>query len=308
MNWRGGWSATEQYYLNDVVISPTDTNTYILTGIVSLLDGGDPSTNPDWSVMALSGTGVLSITADPVTGVANIGTAQNVVLVNTGVISVTADPVTGVNNVGTAADPILVNTGVISITTNPATGIQNTGTATNQILENTGVLGLTCQNGCQNTGTAQNPIIENIGVLGVTAQNGCQNTGTAANPIIENTGVLTVTADPAPANGGIITGGTTANTTISWQPLAQGVIQILNPAVTGVVTTPYNLTANSCIMLTYYNDNVVPPATPWNANPVGGQTLWWNLTGTPTDFEVQLGNTPAPVGTYVSVKWVLLSL
>lgn len=307
MNWRGGWDVTQQYYLYDVVVSPTDGNPYILS-VTALLGGADPalSATPDWEIVAASGSGVVSITADPTLGVQNVGTAQNVVLVNTGVLSITADPVTGINNTGTPSDPILVNTGVISIATDPVTGLQNTGTATNQVLVNTGVLGITAQNGCTNAGTAQNPIIENSGVISCTAQNGCTNTGTATAPVIENTGVLTVTAATSPS--GITIGGSTANPTIAFTPLAQGTQQFLNPSVSEVITLPFNITSAAQIHLTFYNDNVVPPASPWNANPVTGQLLWWNLTSNPNEFAIQLGNTPFPVGTYGTVKWVVLSV
>jgi hypothetical protein len=63
MNWRGAWAATEQYYLNDVVVSPVNLASYILNGKTALLNGGDPTTNPDWIELSATATGVLQVNA-----------------------------------------------------------------------------------------------------------------------------------------------------------------------------------------------------------------------------------------------------
>jgi len=334
MNYRGGWSATVQYYANDVVISVADSKTYILTGKIAILGGGDPSTNADWETIASTGTGVQSVTADALTGVENIGTAQNVVLVNTGVISVTTNTLDGIENIGTAQNQQLVNTGVLSVTTVPSSGISISGPANKPILANDGVITVTTlpASGISITGPPTNPVLANDGVISVVPSTGISITGPASAPTIENTGIITITAgtgisvsagqNPSigntgviscseavpPANGGLQITGTVTAPVFAWGPLASGTVQILNPAVTATVNVPYPLTATSVIMLTFYNDNVIPPASPYNANPVGGQTVWWNLTATPTQFEIQLGNTPAPVDAYISVKWALLAV
>lgn len=63
MNWRGGWSATEQYYKNDVVVSNINQSSYILTGETTSYGGNDPTTNPLWVELSSQSTGIVSVNA-----------------------------------------------------------------------------------------------------------------------------------------------------------------------------------------------------------------------------------------------------
>ena len=48
MNWRGLWVETEQYFINDLVVSTVNSSTYILVNQTAVKGGGDPTTNSDW--------------------------------------------------------------------------------------------------------------------------------------------------------------------------------------------------------------------------------------------------------------------
>lgn len=315
MNYKGLWAPTEQYYQNDVVIGLPDNALYILVGATALIDGGDPSTNPQWDILSSAGpaNGVDSVVADPALGIENTGTAKDVILRSTGVISILTDPDTGIENTGTAQNQVLVNTGILSIETDTLTGIRNDGTTQDQILVNTGVLTVGAQNGCTNTGSAQQPVIENLGVLTVVAQNGCTNTGSAQNPIIESTGVQSISVagsgglESTPEGGGIEIGGTSSAVTVAWAPLASGVARFDTGVTTVEVLTAYTLTPDTCIMLTPYREaSVGIPVSVYNSpfSPA------WNLSSTtPTNFEIVLGSyTPVLVNNYILIKWVLLSV
>jgi hypothetical protein len=160
MNWRGGWSVSEQYYLNDVVISPNDGYSYILT-ITSLQGGVDPALNlADWTEIAPASAGgnITAIVAGVGISIDNTN-PQIPVVNNTGVLTAVAG--TGLTNVGTANDPEFDNNGVLLVAVAPASGLTQTGTAENPILSNTGILTLVASNGLVNIGTAQDPILEN---------------------------------------------------------------------------------------------------------------------------------------------------
>jgi len=104
MNWRGVWSASEQYYKSDVVSSPIDDLSYVLD-LSTLLGGSDPSASGDWIVLSPQ-TGVSSITAGTgisITGPATAPTINSTVVA--GVTSVTAG--NGIIVGGTATVPII---------------------------------------------------------------------------------------------------------------------------------------------------------------------------------------------------------
>lgn len=215
MNWRSLWSATEQYYLNDVVVAPLNNASYILAGKTTLLDGGDPSTNPDWVELSLPTTGVVSVTALPNGGITVTDSTTNPVISNDGVLTVTTG--VGINNVGTAQNPILTNTGLVALTAGagiqytagfPYPTITNTGirtitqgsgisvsTGPNPTIGNTGLLDITIppNSGLATTG-GQNPTLTNTGVLSLTVGvgSGIQNVGTAQDPILQNSGVTQI--------------------------------------------------------------------------------------------------------------------
>lgn len=157
MNWRGGWSVSEQYYLNDVVISPNDGYSYILT-VTSLQGGVDPAGNlVDWTGIApATGGGITAIVGGAGISIDNTNPLIPVVN-NTGILTATAG--VGLINVGTANEPEFDNIGVITLTA--TNGVSNISTAENPILENTGLLSLTVGNGIANIGTLQDPNIEN---------------------------------------------------------------------------------------------------------------------------------------------------
>jgi hypothetical protein len=282
MNYRGGWSATEQYYSNDVVGSGINNNTYILTGKTTILGGGDPSTNTDWEVISSIDGGVQSVTALEITGVKNIGNAQNVVLVNSGVISITTDVLTGIQNTGNAQNQVLVNSGVISVTTPLSSGITISGTPNNRVISNSGVISLATSgpsSGITISGPPNNPVIANDGVLSITAQNGCSNTGSSTNPVIVNSGVITCVTPAVPANGGIVIGGTIPVPTFSWAPLATGTLLYgtnidPNPSP---VTLPFNLTANAVVLLTSFGTDCDKPY----------QMRWYFFPTTPNQLHIE---------------------
>lgn len=226
MNWRNLWSATEQYYLNDVVVSPSNNASYILAGKTTLLDGGDPSTNPDWVELSLPTTGVVSVTALPNSGITVTNSTTNPVISNDGVLSLTTG--VGINNVGTAQNPILANTGLVALIGGagiqytagfPYPTITNTGIRTitaappllvtagpNVALSTSGIIDITIPpfSGLSTTG-GQNPTITNTGVrsLIVGSGSGLQNLGTTQDQVLQNTGILSLIA----GSGIVSTGG-----------------------------------------------------------------------------------------------------
>lgn len=162
MNWRGGWLATEQYYLNDVVVSPVNLASYILNGKTALLNGGDPTTNPDWIELSNTATGVLQVNAG--IGLVNTNTPTIVDLENTGIITITAGNAgIGVANGSGPPYPlntVISNTGVLSLTPNPLVGSGISVSANTGAIQiaNTGILGITAGTGLSSTG-GQNPTL-----------------------------------------------------------------------------------------------------------------------------------------------------
>ena len=160
LNWRGGWNVSDQYYRNDVVISPNDGYGYILT-ITALQGGVDPAGNlADWiGIAPATGGGINSIIAGAGISIDNTN-PQIPIIGNTGIITATAG--LGLVNNGTAAnEPEFDNTGVLSLAVAPASGLALSGTAANPILSNTGLLTLLASNGVVNAATAQAPSLEN---------------------------------------------------------------------------------------------------------------------------------------------------
>jgi hypothetical protein len=161
MNWRGGWSVSQQYFKNDVVVSPLNFATYILTP-TSIIGGVDPSLSVgEWIELSSPNTAVNSVRA----GV-------------------------GISVAGTT-NPVITNAGVLTVT--PGIGIVNTGTASDVILENSGAVTLQQGSGISITGTSQLPTITNTGVRQIQQGNGILIDNTNPNiPSISNNGVLTV--------------------------------------------------------------------------------------------------------------------
>jgi hypothetical protein len=211
MNWRGLWTNNDQYFFNDVAVSPANASTYILTGQKAVFGGNDPSTSPLWSELSAITTGVASIIA---------GSGID--------ISYPLNPQV----------PVITNTGCLTVQV--SSGIANDGTETEPELRNTGVLALTPGAGIAIAGTAQNPTIANTGIFRIIPGPGIVSTG-GTNPTVSNTGVLDITA----GNAGIIVGGNPSNITLTNSGLASlsvgpglSTTGGLNPTIanTGVIT------------------------------------------------------------------------
>lgn len=169
MNWRGTWDATEQYFKNDVVVSPTNSASYILAGQTALLGGADPQFNVDWIELSLPTTGVASVNAG---------------------VGITLDPL------GTATNPIIDNDGVITLTAGAGMFVDNTDPH-NPIVENIGVHSVGAGTGIalDPLSTPQIPIINNDGVITLSGTSGVNvDNSDPHNPIVSNTGVITVSA------------------------------------------------------------------------------------------------------------------
>jgi len=159
MNWRGSWVATEQYYLNDVVVSPVNLASYILANKTALLNGGDPTTNPDWIELSNTATGVLQVNAG--IGLLNTNTPTIVDLENTGIITITAGNA-GIGIVDGSGPPyplntVITNDGVLSVAAGNA-GIAVSAPTGAITVSNNGILGITAGTGLSSTG-GQNPTL-----------------------------------------------------------------------------------------------------------------------------------------------------
>lgn len=231
MNWRGLWLVTDQYFINDVAVSPANGSTYILTGQKAVFGGDDPSASPLWSELSAVTTGVASIIAgsgidiqypfDPLipvisnsgcltvqvtTGLANDGTDTEPILRNTGVLALS--PGAGIAIGGTALNPTIANTGIYRII--PGPGIVSSG-GTNPTVSNTGVLNITAGNaGIIVGGNPSNITLTNSGVASLSVGPGLSTTS-GLNPTIANTGVLTV----VPGDASVTIAGTPQDRTIS---------------------------------------------------------------------------------------------
>lgn len=193
MNWRGVWVETEQYYRYDLVTSPINLSTYILSTRTALKGGDDPTLNADWIEFSETATGVQSVTAG--TGIENIGTTTDVILQNTGVRTIEVG--SGLELSGDANNPILTNTGIVNIVAGAGINIETIFSDTNPPvtkISNTGVLTVTSGNSGidVNNTDPTNPTISNTGVNSVSS-------GNAGINIINADGVATVT------NTGILT-------------------------------------------------------------------------------------------------------
>ena len=166
MNWRGTWSPTQQYFTNDVVISPVNFGTYILITVVATNGPPEPSVGPLWAEFSGAAIGVNEITAG-----------------------------NGITIGGSQTNPTVANNGVIAI--DGGAGISVTGTNDLRTIANTGVLAVTAGAGISvNNADPQNPVIRNTGILGLTAGAGISIPPflVGSPPIINNSGVISITA------------------------------------------------------------------------------------------------------------------
>jgi hypothetical protein len=222
----------EVYFKNDVVVSPTNGSSYILTGTISVSEGVDPVLSVVWTEFSGLSTGVQSVNGvAPGIDVDNTNPLQPIII-NTGVLNVIGgggaidvdntdpqNPVinsTAISNLGQGAGisiggtitvPVINNAGVLQVL--PGNGIAVSAPTGNVTVTNNGVISLVPGTGIDidTTVDPRNPTIYNTGVASLVVQTpGLSSTG-GLNPTIANTGVLTV----APADSSIIITGTAQN-------------------------------------------------------------------------------------------------
>lgn len=230
MNWRGTWVANEQYYQNDVVVSPINNGSYICS-VTSLNNAIDPSTDVSWGEVSATSTGVASLIGGVGISV-DSSTPNQPIINNEGVLTVGFGTAITVDNTdpqrpivattafsslipgnGIAIDtsiptiPVISNTGVISLT---GVGVSISGSPQTPILVNQGVIGLVNGVGINTTNNNDGTYtITNTGVCSLTAGDGIATTG-GTNPQIINAGVITVVA----ADSSITVGGSGQNLTL----------------------------------------------------------------------------------------------
>lgn len=214
MNWRGGWDVSEQYYLNDIVSSPIDTFSYILTTI-SLLGGTDPSLSAEWTRLTpITGSGEITF----------VGQGDGIIVDET-------DP----------SIPVVINDGVITFTA--GNGLTKTGPPQDPTFDNLGVLTLAVTTGLNNIGTAQEPHIVSTGVTSLAVGTGLSNTepiNPAQNPLLNSTRNLKMYSLPSNTflAPGLQLGTTPPNNLLGYMVL--GSFQIPADAVPNSTAMIYN--------------------------------------------------------------------
>lgn len=226
MNWKGLWDTGNQYYMNDVVVEPVSTATYILTGITALLSTVTPSSDAQWTVFAGTADGVVSVSGGA--GISITGTSTNPIINNTGILDISGGtgisidktspqnpiincsaftqiiPGDGITIAG-IPDPIITNNGVRTLT--QGSGIVLSSTTGNISISNSGILSIVEGVGVGIT-PGQNPTISNTGVISITPGDNITNTGTESEVILNaltpslsqfcNTEIMILTTDPFP--------------------------------------------------------------------------------------------------------------
>jgi hypothetical protein len=180
VSWRGTWVDSETYFKNDVVVSPVNASSYILTGTTSVNQNGlEPSVSPLWSQFSNTSTGIESVN----------GLAPGIFVNNTNPLQ-----------------PIISNTGVLTVTAGAAINVINTDPQ-NPIIESTAISALAQGTGIQIGGTPQIPIITNSGVLQIIGGVGMSVSNPTGDVTVSNTGLISVIAgagiqviDPDPSN------------------------------------------------------------------------------------------------------------
>lgn len=192
VSWRGTWVETETYLKNDVVVSPANASSYILTGTTSINIGGDePSTSPLWSQFSNTSTGIESVD----------GLAPGITVDNTNPLQ-----------------PIIANSGVLTVSAGAAVNVDNTDPQ-NPVVSSTAIAALAQGNGISIGGTSQVPIISNTGVLSILGGLGISVSNPTGDITIANTGLISVVegaginvlqtdpSNPVISNGGVISLG-----------------------------------------------------------------------------------------------------
>ena len=286
MNWRGVWSITESYLLNDVVEDTTNNATYILTGVVSIVGGQNPVQSPNWSELSGTAVGVAGVIAGPGIAVDNTNPAQpqisnSGVLQIQGAVGVVVDntdpqhpiinstaiqqlasgPGISINSANPII-PVISNTGVRQIITNPGSGILSTGGST-PTLVNTGILTVGAGVGIQTTQLGGAVQVTNTGVGTLTAGPGISITGPSITPTIGNLGVLsiaaadnTITVDNTNPQHPLVSGRTNTITIAAPSSFVGGSFTIA-PNTAGVIT--FNFVQPLTLFADYFTNGPPDP-------------------------------------------------
>lgn len=250
MNWRGTWLVTEQYLKNDVVVSPSNGSSYILTE-TSLLNGTDPSINAEWAELAPAATGVTQINAGAGITVTN-PTGPIVSVANNGVISLIQGTNIAINNTD-PNNPVINSTALSGVSQGLGIGIS--GLSFSPTITNTGVRTLAVGTGLVSNLDPNNPSIGTTAVLTISQGNGILVTG-GQTATITNDGVISVGSsgigisvdntdprNPIVTNTGVVSVIAGSNITVSVG--SNPVLSALVPQITlvnGTVAGPLPLT------------------------------------------------------------------
>lgn len=188
MAWRGVWNNSDQYFKNDVVLSPTNNATYLLFGTTA--DRGvDPVVNLNWFEVFPHTTGLEGIQGGNGIQVAPVPSANNPTITNTGVRTMTAN--TGLAWNGTTNT--ITNLGLLGITTDPSSTTGLFWDASSSTLFNAGLVGAFTL-GITNTGTPQDQVWSNAGITALNAGANIAVSTSNGTSQITNTGVLNIIA------------------------------------------------------------------------------------------------------------------
>lgn len=232
MNWRGDWVSGSNYLLNDVVVSPTNSGAYILTGSIALVSTTDPISSADWTEVSATSVGVDSITGGAGIIVNNL-IPRNPVITNDGILTIQGGTSIDVDNTD-PHNPIINSTAIGSL--NQGAGIQiNNSDPVNPVISNSGVLSLTASTGVSVSSQTGNITVNNTGLLSVIAAAGIAVSSASGDVTITNSGVASLSAGQgiqiigtqtptvnnigvisiAPADGTITVGGTQQDVILS---------------------------------------------------------------------------------------------
>ena len=232
MNWRDTWVSGTQYFMNDVVTEPNSTVTYILVGVTSLLSTENPATDPLWTVLSATTTGVTGVQQGA--GISITGSSTNPTISNAGIISILPGVNINIDDVD-PQNPIINCTAVQEII--GGVGITVAGLP-NPIVTNTGVRTLTVGAGLSSSG-GPHPGLANTGVVSIEAGDGIEVLG-LPNPIITNTGVFSIiagencTISPLNGKGDVTVNALAPQLTRAWT--------FINTAA-GITTDPFPIPA-----------------------------------------------------------------
>lgn len=156
--------------------------------------------------------------------------------------------------------------------------------------------------GSQWAGAFQQAINFDVNNLGITMGSSGAGTG-----IIFNNGTApTITGNLyQDAAGDLFWNSTQLNVSAPAGVVAVGEVQMAGGVVDVLVSSGVTLTARPNISLTFVNDG-----TPSNANPIAGETIWYDVVPNPSplnpdEFYVRINSAP-PLGFYYTIAWAVL--